>query len=380
MAYISTSPTTIDKLSILSQDSQYDIACACGTKNNTDHRTRTTDGKWLYPVTLPNGGQSIILKTLVSNVCSNDCGYCPLRAGRDVRRCTVEPEKLANVFLDYYRSGKAMGIFLSSGVCGSADVTMERINAVARILRNRNHFKGYIHLKIIPGASDAAIEDSISLASTVSVNIETPGENHFVKLSATKSYIDDVIRPIKKISQLTAKGSRYERVGQVTQFIVGASDEADREIVNYSGGLYKRLGMRRIYFSAYQRGLGKSGIPGECSQVSNSDLLTREHRLYQADWLMRKYGFDAGELHYGGNGNLPLDIDPKENWARNHPEFFPINLNSADKMQLIRIPGVGPGTVEKIIKMRMGGGRIRRIDDLGKVGKRLNKAREYVSV
>jgi len=216
----------------------------------------------LYPVTLADGGKSVMLKTLFSNVCVNDCAYCPFRAGQDVRRCTMDVDGLVRVFLDYYRAGTVFGLFLSSGVVGTPDATMERLTAVASVLRRREKFKGYIHLKIIPGASDAAIEGAVSLASTVSVNIEVPGRKHFEQLSRRKSYLDDIIRPMKRVSALTAKGERHHRTGQVTQFLVGASDETDREIVNYSWGLYRRLGLRRVYFSAYQRGLGESHIPG----------------------------------------------------------------------------------------------------------------------
>lgn len=371
-------PDTEGKLSILARDSQYDLACACGTKENGDHRQRAGNGAWLYPVSLPDGGKSILLKTLLSNYCVNDCGYCPLRAGRDVERCTLDPEKLVRLFLEYYRSGQAMGLFLSSGVIGTPDNTMQRINEVARILRLRERFPGYIHLKVIPGASDAAIEESVSLANAVSVNIETPGEKHFAKVCSKKNYLDGVIRSIKLVHTLTEGGDRWRRVKQTTQFIVGASDETDHEIVRYSWGLYRRLDMQRIYFSAYQRGLGRSDLPGENSSAQGEELLTREHRLYQVDWLMRKYGFTDEEIPFGGDGNLSLTVDPKENWARLHPEFFPVDLNRADRLQLLRVPGLGPKTVARVLLLRRAGGRIHRLEELGRVGKLLTKASAYV--
>lgn len=374
------SPSAQDKLSILSQDSQFDLACACGTRTNDDHRRRTGNGAWLYPVSLPNGGQSVLLKTLLSNACVNDCAYCPFRTGRDVRRCTLEPEQLVDAFLQYHRAGQVNGLFLSSGVVGNADRTMERLNSVARILRRREHFQGYIHLKIIPGASDAAIGDAVSLANTVSVNIETPGESHFARMCSGKDYLEDVIRPIKRVSELTADSSPYARVNQTTQFIVGASDETDRDIVRYSGGLYRRLAMHRVYFSAYQRGAGRADLPGERSAAPGENLLTREHRLYQADFLMRKYGFQAAELVYGMDGNLPLDLDPKEQWARNHPEFFPVSLNRADRLELLRVPGLGPTTVDCILRRRRGGGRLNGLEDVGRMNKRLARAQPYVTV
>src|SRR4030067_513972 len=221
---------TIEKLKVLSEDSQYDLACACGTSKN-DRRKRGLDGKWLYPV--------------IKN----------------------------------------------------ADYTMDEINAVALLLRYRHNFRGYIHLKIIPGASAAAIEDSLSLASAVSLNIETPGKKHFDALSSKKDYTRDIIHPLKLISKLTEKGSRFSRVKCTTQFIVGASDETDSEIIKYTFGLYKRLNFKRVYFSAYQKGLGNPDIHGERQFLSNpEETFMREHRLYQVDFLIRKYGFTSKEI------------------------------------------------------------------------------------
>lgn len=379
MAAIHRSLDTQQKLSILSQDSQYDLACACGTKTNADHRVRTTDNRWLYPVSLPNGGTSVILKTLISNVCTNDCGYCPLRLDQDHRRCSLSPQEVVRVFLNYYRARKVFGLFISSGVQGSADATMDKINEIAYILRKKEHFTDYIHLKIIPGASDAAIEQAVSLANNVSVNIEVPGVEHFKNLCKGKDYINDVIRPIKLISRLTGKGMRHSRVGQTTQFVVGASAETDQEIVKYCGGLYTKLGMKRVYFSAYQRGKGRGDLPGEKSLWTNEQLLTREHRLYQVDWLLRKYHFSVHEIPFDQKGNLPLKIDPKEQWAVHHPEFFPVNINTASKWQLLRVPGLGEITVSKILKMRENRYTIKRIHDLGTPGKRLLKAEKFIS-
>ncbi len=368
---------TREKLRILSQDSQYDLACACGM-NNDDRRHRSQDDTWIYPVALPERRtKTFLFKTLISNVCVNDCKYCPLRMNRDPRRCTLTPEEVVNTFWEYYRAGKVMGLFISSGVIGTPDQTMERLNAIAAILR-KQHFKGYMHLKIIPGASDAAIEEAVSLANAVSINIETAGEQHFNTLSTTKHYLDDVIRPMKLIHNLTQPGAPYRKVRQTTQFVVGASDETDQEIVNYSWGLYQRLGLQRIYFSAYQRGLGERELPGEHDARSNQEMLTREHRLYQVDWLMRKYGFLLEDFVFDGSGNLSLTTDPKELWAQRHPEFFPLNINTAEKEALLRVPGLGPTTVNTILAQRKQGQRIRSLHELGRVGKRLQKAAGYV--
>ncbi|MBN1973943.1 MAG: helix-hairpin-helix domain-containing protein [Sedimentisphaerales bacterium] len=377
MVEIYSQPCTQEKLEILSTDAQYDLACACGS-SDYQSRKRGNDGKWIYPVTLPNGGKSILFKTLISNVCKNDCKYCPLREQMDIRRCTLNPEETAQVFLDYYNQRKVFGLFLSSGVFGSADITMERLNSIAKILRKKYQFKGYIHLKVIPGSSNAAVEEAVSLASAVSLNIETPGEKNLAKLSTKKNYIKDIIEPIKLISNLTQKGSRYERVKQTTQFIVGAAGEQDREIVKYMFGLYDRLNMHRVYFSAYQRELGEESISGEKNKTVNpADILIREHRLYQVDFLLRKYGFKESDIMFEVNGNLPLTTDPKEMWAKTHPEIFPVDINRASKFSLLRVPGLGPITVNRIIQSRQNA-PIRSIEQVGKVGVRLEKAEKYL--
>lgn len=368
---------TIEKLKILSADSQYDLACACGT-GDADRRKRGLDGTWLYPVTLPQGGYSILLKTLLSNACAHDCKYCPLRSETNVRRCTLQPEEVARIFLEYVRARKVFGLFLSSGVIGTPDCTMDRLNAVARLLRYKYKFRGYIHLKIIPGASDAAIEDSISLASAVSLNIETPGKRHFEALSRKKNYQSDIIRPMNLMSKLTGRGMKHARVKCTTQYIVGASDETDSEILRSMSELYNKLLFKRVYFSAYQKGLGSPDIPGEQQFLTTpGQRFMREHRLYQVDFLMRRYGFSAEEVPLGADGNLNLEKDPKEIWAEMHPEAFPVRLNSADRELLLRVPGIGPDTVKRILTLRSKG-RISKPEELGVKGKRLEKVKNYV--
>ena len=186
MTGIISSPDTRQKLEILSKDAQYDLACACGRKDE-EHRRRGARDTWIYPATLPNGGTSVLFKTLISNVCSNDCKYCPLRSDQDVRRCTLSEEETVNAFLDYFNRRQVFGLFLTSGVLGTPDATMEKLNRITRILRYKRNFKGYIHLKVIPGASDSAIEEAVSLSTAVSLNIETPGANHLAALSASVS-------------------------------------------------------------------------------------------------------------------------------------------------------------------------------------------------
>ncbi len=369
---------TLSKLQILSDASRYDLSCACGTKQGEDHRQRGAAGAWLYPVSLAGGGTSIMLKTLMSNVCVNDCKYCPFRTAMDVPRCTIGPDEMANLFMEYVRRDGIIGIFLSSGVVGSPDNTMRMLNDTARILRAKHRYRGYVHIKIIPGASNAAIEESLSLARTVSINIETPGPKPLSQLSSKKDFISDIIRPLKFIAEKTAKGERFERVKQTTQFVVGASNETDADIVRYSAGLYEKLKMSRIYFSAYQRGRGDPAIPGESAPPPDLEApFVREHRLYQVDFLFRKYGFTLPDIHFDDRGGLPLAADPKQIWADRHPEFFPVNVNRADKNGLLKIPGIGPLGARRILDMRKER-KIARIDWLPVKGKRLETVKKYV--
>ncbi|MDA8327187.1 MAG: helix-hairpin-helix domain-containing protein [Nitrospiraceae bacterium] len=368
---------TVEKLRVLSRDSRYDLACACGGSRQ-EHRRRGADGRWLYPVVLPGGGYTVLLKTLLSNACANDCKYCPLRAEAGFRRCSLGPEEVARLFMEYLRRRMAFGVFLSSAVTGSPDSTMERINGAARILRRKHGFKGYIHLKLIPGASDAAMEESLSLASAVSLNIETPGERHFATLSGKKDFAKDIIRPLGLMGRLTGRGMRYSCVKCTTQFIVGAATETDREIIDYVYRLYGGMNFKRVYFSAYQKGAGAPDIPGERrAEALPNEVFIREHRLYQADFLARRYGFTKDEFIFAPGGNLRLDKDPKEAWAEAHPEYFPVRLNTSAREELLRVPGLGPETVKCIVAARQGG-KIRSPEDLGLKGKRLQKAMKYL--
>jgi len=376
MVLIKKTPDTGEKLKILSRDSQYDLACACATRND-EHRRRSKDGKWIYPVLMPGGGTTFLFKTLLSNDCVNDCKYCPLRAGSPAARCSLTPEETARIFFSYYRSGKVSGLFLSSAVNGSPDASMEKINRVALLLR-RERFRGYIHLKIIPGASENAIRRSLSLASAVSLNIETAGEDNFRYFGAGKDYLNDIIKPLRLIGGLRSGDFRGRGIKQTTQFVVGASKETDAEIIGCSYGLYKTMGLSRVYFSAYQRGEGDSSLPGENSSFSNSEILTREHRLYQADWLIRKYGFSAEEIPLDAGNNLFLDADPKEVWARRHPEFFPVNANKDPQARLLRVPGLGQVTVERIMALRQSGIRLRSLENLQKRSRILKEAEKYL--
>ncbi len=369
---------TIEKLNILSEDSQYDLACSCGTSQK-GRRRRTLEGRWLYPVPLARGGYGIMLKTLLSNACSSDCKYCPLRHdGNTPRRCTLTPDETARAFMNHLRRQWLLGIFLSSGIIGTPDHTMKLLTDTAAIQRRKYSYRGNIQLKIINDASEAAVRRALQLSTAVSLNIEAPGRQHFAKLSSYKDYNRDIIAPLKLMAAETSRGAEYSKVKCTTQFIVGASDETDREIVRYMDGIYNRLNFERVYFSAYQTGLGKHDLRGERNfTLDPGDRLTREHRLYQVDFLMRAYQFNASEMVYDDKGNLDLSRDPKETWALSHPEFFPVRINKGDKEALLRVPGLGPISVERILLARKNF-RIRALEDVGIRGKLARKAFSYL--
>jgi len=367
------------KLEILSEDSQYDLACSCGTPKD-GHRKKSSDGKWLYPVPLPQGGYSILLKTLLSNACANDCKYCPLRSDSNITRCTIKADETARLFMDYYRKRAVHGVFLSSGVIDTPDRTMQLITDTAALIRrNPEAKKAFIHLKVIPGCSEAAVEEALRYSNAISLNIETPGERHFRNLSAKKNYESDIIRLLKFISSSTGPGTEHPKTKCSTQFIVGASDEKDSEIINYTFGIYERLKFKRVYFSAYQQGLGKPGFAGEdkFSLSSDADRLTREHRLYQADFLIRKYGFAKEDMIFSNDGNFSLEKDPKLIWAENNQSLFPVDINRATAETLLRVPGLGPELTARIIKLRQIH-RIRELADIGLKGKNLQKTAPWI--
>ncbi len=365
---------TQQKLDILSRDAQYDLSCACGTKNPAEHRRPSSDGSsWLYPVTTASGGAGIMLKTLMGNRCANDCRYCPLRANQDFRSAALGAAEIASFFYELQQKRGLIGIFLSSAVLSTPDRTMQLLIDAARILRTHHRYRGFIHLKVIPGCSMGAIDEALLYASALSLNIEVPSQEHFSKLSATQDYTQDIIERLRYIAAQTAPGTRHAGVGVSSQFVVGASDESDRQILSSVNELYTTMGIARIYYSAYQRGLGESIIPGEQGRVIEPDLfgnetssapLMREHRLYQADWLLRIYGFGYEELPFARDGNLSVEKDPKQLWADANPARFPLSVNRAGKEELLRVPGIGPVWAKRIIEGRRKG----RISSLSSIG------------
>ena len=380
---------TQQKLDILSRDAQYDLSCACGTKNPAEHRRQSGDGSsWLYPVTTASGGAGIMLKTLMGNRCSNDCRYCPLRANQDFRPAALGAAEIASFFYDLQKRRGLIGIFLSSAVLSTPDKTMQLLIDAAKILRTQYRYRGFIHLKIIPGCSLSAIDEALMYASALSLNIEVPSADHFCQLSATQDYGRDIMERLRYIASQTAVGTRHEHVGVSSQFIVGASDEDDRQILSAVNDLYGTMGISRVYYSAYQRGLGECSIPGERGRVIEPDLfgyetssapLVREHRLYQADWLLRVYGFAYEELPFTQDGNLSREKDPKQLWAEANPARFPLSVNRASREELLRVPGIGPTWAKRIVSLRREG-RISSLSAIGFPSSLGGKASRYLTL
>jgi len=313
----------------------------------------------------PGGGSIRLLKVLQTNICEFDCFYCEHRASRDVPRTYVSPEELAQTFMMLHKKQLVEGIFLSSGITKKIDTMQERMVKTVEILRKKYQFKGYVHLKILPGASAAAMEQSIKLADRVSINMEAPNPTRLKKLSRMKDFIG-MLAQFKWIKDQKLAHPNLVRAGTITQFVIGAADESDQEILSATERLYQDLNLRRAYFSAF------SPISGTPLENHLPTPLIREHRLYQADWLMRFYGFKMHELILDETGNLPLEQDPKQAWALAHQEFFPLEVNTAPYELLLRVPGIGPTSAKRIVTVRRSCSitDLRQLTRLGVVAKR----------
>jgi len=293
------------------------------------------------------GGRTVkLLKVLQTNVCEFDCFYCEHRASRDVPRTYVSPDELAKTFMQLHRARLVEGLFLSSGITRKVDTMQERIVQTAEILRRRYRFRGYIHLKIMPGSSPAAVERTVQLADRVSLNLEAPTPKHLSRLSSKKEFFDGILTRMVWINRLTEEQPGLARAGQITQFVVGAAGESDLDLLQTTDRLYREIRLRRAYFSAF------SPIPDTPLDHVPPAPLLRQHRLYQADWLLRFYGFSVDELAFDEQGLLPLAADPKLTWALRHPERFPLELSTAPPELLLRVPGIGPLSAKRIVEVR----------------------------
>ena len=356
------------KIAALGESAQYDLCSACGAAT----RERDDLGRWIYPAALPDGQRVRVLKVLMTNVCEKNCYYCGVRASRDVPRTSFTPEELAAAFDRMHRADLVDGLFLSSGVCTGAGRTMDRMLACVELVRSRFQFSGYVHLKLLPGASEAHIERAVQLAHRVSVNLEAPNAERLAAIAPHKRFFQELAEPMRVAKRLIeASGGRLAPAGQTTQFVVGAAGEPDQEILATTAQLYQELDLRRAYYSAFQP------VAGTPLDSLSPTPAWREHRLYQADWLLRFYGFRYEDLVFDTTGNLPRTADPKLMYARNHPEHFPVEVNRATREELLRVPGLGPRSISRILQWRRLGA-LQELSDLARAGAVAERAAPYI--
>lgn len=306
---------------------------------------------FVHPAQLPNGRSIKLLKTLLTSACERDCYYCPFRAGRDFRRATFTPDDFGILFSKLHSAGIAEGIFLSSGIAGGGTRSQDKLLDTADILRSKLDFHGYIHLKLMPGAEKEQVFRAMQLADRVSVNLEAPNRERLYRLAPRKQFVDELLQLLKWVDEIRRtlpahKGWDGRWPSTVTQFVVGGSDESDMELLTTTQWLHRNVQLRRAYFSAFS--------PIRNTPLENkapTDPL-REHRLYQASYLLRDFGFDLEELPFSEKKNLPLDADPKLVWAQYNLAENPVEINRADKHALLRVPGIGPIIAKRIIRAR----------------------------
>ena len=361
-----------EKLALLGESAKYDV---CASSSASPKKFRDADIGRTVPSGIchsftPDGRCVSLFKALLSNQCEKDCLYCPNRAGRDVPRSRFAPDELAELVMEFYRRNYVEGLFLSSGVRHSTGRTMQELLETVEILRYRYKFGGYVHLKILPGADEAETEKAVELANRVSLNMEAPTAAHLARLSRTKNFAGEIMSGISRISRYVRKQSG---VSHSTQFIVGAAQESDRDILDSSVRLYTGYGLKRAYFSTFQP------VPGTPLDGIAGAPLLREHRLYQADFLYRYYGFQMNELTYDPLGNLDLSMDPKQAFALRHPELFPLEINRATLAELLRIPGIGPRSAKKIVGLRRES-LFRAVEDLTRIGVVTKRALPFILV
>jgi len=373
------------KLAILADAAKYDASCASsGTtrRNSRGGGVGSTIGTGICHSYTPDGRCVSLLKILLTNFCVYDCLYCINRRSSAVERARFTPEEVVQLTLDFYRRNYIEGLFLSSGIIHNPDYTMEQVVRVARTLRVDHQFHGYIHLKTIPEAAPELIEEAGKWADRISLNVELPTQGDLERLAPEKnlSRIETAMHSIKvRVEQSKAerrenrKAPVFAPAGQSTQMIVGATPASDATILARASSLYGRQGLRRVYYSAF------SPIPDASSKLPlAAPPLVREHRLYQADWLMRFYGFKVAELTTRAEPNLPLHLDPKLAWALRNREKFPVDLNKAPRELLLRVPGLGVRNVDRIIRIRRW--HILRLADLTRLRVALTKALPFVIV
>ena len=369
------------KLEILADAAKYDASCSSSATDKRSSAGKTdgigsTEGMGICHAYAPDGRCISLLKILLTNSCIYDCLYCINRRSSNVQRARFTVEEVVTLTLGFYRRNCIEGLFLSSGIISNPDYTMEQVVHVARVLREEHGFRGYIHLKTIPDADPALLLEAGRYADRLSINIELPTENGLAALAPEKNAAGirrSMGRMRLRIDEARAdrRGPRFAPAGQSTQMIVGADASSDRDILATSTNLYGSYGLKRVYYSAF------SPIPDASAALPPIQApLVREHRLYQADWLLRFYGFTAPELETDVTGNLDLAIDPKLSWALAHREQFPIDVNTAPRERLLRIPGMGVKSVDAIIRTRRH--RRLRMDDLARMRLSVGKIGPFI--
>lgn len=313
--------------------------------------TRERDSVMVSKAVLPNGGQIKLLKTLLSSVCERNCHYCPFRSGRDYRRVSFQPDEFAALYMAMNRAGMVEGVFLSSGLGGGGVQTQDQLLATAEILRRKYQYRGYLHLKIMPGAERDQVEQAMHLADRVSINLESPSQERLLSLAPMKDFHKELLTPLRWMEEIRREKPPHQAwngtwASSATQFVVGGAGESDLEILDLTAKLHDQMGLARTYYSSF------NPIPDTPLENQPPSPSEREHRLYQAFYLMRDYGYAVEDLPFEGRGDLPLDEDPKLAWARTHLAHQPLEINTAPKEMLLRVPGIGPKGVEKILHAR----------------------------
>jgi putative DNA modification/repair radical SAM protein len=375
--------TVQEKLKILADAAKYDVSCSSsgGKRKNTNKGLGNAEGMGICHSYTEDGRCVSLLKILLTNFCIYDCAYCVTRKSNDIKRAAFTVDEVVDLTINFYRRNYIEGLFLSSGIFKNADYTMERLVRVAKKLRNDHKFNGYIHLKTIPGASDELIKEAGLYADRLSVNIELPSENSLKMLAPEKNYaevltpmaaIRNELQQAKEEIKLFRSAPAFAPAGQSTQLIVGASAENDHQILSLSSDLYKSYNLKRVYYSGYVPVSSDNRLP-----VLVSPPVIRENRVYQADWLMRFYGFSVQEIVDETHPNLDLEIDPKLSWALRNLHFFPVEINTADYELILRIPGIGVKSAKKIVAAR----RFTplHLDHLHKFGVVLKRARYFIT-
>ncbi|MBR5083959.1 MAG: putative DNA modification/repair radical SAM protein [Prevotella sp.] len=376
---------TMERLRVLAESAKYDVSCSSSGTVRSGRKGmvgNTVGGVGICHSFADDGRCISLLKVMLTNHCIYDCAYCINRRSNDIKRATLSVSELEEITMEFYRRNYIEGLFLSSGVVRTPDYTMERLVAIVRDLRTVHHFNGYIHLKSIPGASQELLAEAGRWADRMSVNIEIPREESLKLLAPEKDH-QSVFQPMKIIRQGILENKeerrkfrhapRFVPAGQSTQMIVGATSETDRDILQMSSLLYGQAQMRRVYYSGYVSvNTYDSRLP-----ILKQPPLVRENRLYQADWLMRFYHFSVDEIVDDHNAQLDLEIDPKLAWALRHPEYFPVDINTADYKQLLRVPGLGTKSAWLIVNARQSG-RVTSYH-LKKMGVVMKKAKYFIT-